>query len=159
METLHLSIDIEKSPSEVYEMISTLGGLRSWLTRDTTGAPKKGSELRFGFGPDNFTSVLVKDAKMNKSVSWDLVASAFSKNGEGIDTTVVFKLSEGVNRGTHISITHAGWSEVCEFYRISGYQWEKSLVSLKKACETGTGDPVKPTALVSRKASGWFPVT
>jgi len=158
METIRLAAVIEKPMGEVFEMLSTLGGLRSWLSRDTTGVPKKGGEIRLGFGQEHFTTLEVMKSSANRSLSWALSASTFSKDGEGIGTRIAFKLAETQERGTRIELEHGGWEGVTEFYRLSGYQWEAALASLKKACETGYGDPITPKMLASRKASGWFPV-
>jgi hypothetical protein len=157
METICLDIEIEKPIWEVYEIMSTLGGLRSWLTRDARGNPDKGGALELGFGPERSTSVKVADARKNKCMAWTITSSTFPASENGINTKIKFMLEESGMERTQVSVKHAGWEEIDEFYRVCGYQWESALHSLKKVCETGRGEPLTPSMLTSRKATGWFP--
>lgn len=145
--------------SGVYEMVTSLGGLRSWLSRDVTGDARKNGELRFGFGPEQATEVQVTDCKLNRTLVWTVTRSTFATDGSGIGTKVKFTFAESPSRGTLLTLEHNGWSEITPFYRICGYQWEQALESLKKVCETGRGEPITPSMLTNRKATGWFPVS
>ncbi|HWH07255.1 MAG TPA: SRPBCC domain-containing protein [Candidatus Paceibacterota bacterium] len=159
MELIRHTIAIESPVWEVYEIVSTLGGLRSWLSRDVQGNPRKDGELSLGFGPERSVTFHVLETKSNKRVSWKLTASTFDRSDAGIGTEVRFNMKEAGSKSTEIELTHTGWSEVDEYFRVCGYQWQKSLQSLKKVCETGLGEPLTPSMLVSKKATGWFPVT
>lgn len=159
MESIRQTIAIESPLWEVYEIMSTLGGLRSWLTRDVQGSPAKDGELCFGFGPERSTTFKVLETKSNKRISWELTSSTFDRSDSALGTQVQFTFKEAGNKNTTIELTHTGWTEVDEYFRVSGYQWQKSLQSLKKVCETGVGEPLTPAMLVSKKATGWFPVT
>jgi len=145
--------------SSVYEIMTTLGGLRSWYSRDITGDPKKGGELKLGFGEDQATHIEVADYRKNKMLKWTVVRSTFSKNAADFPTTIQVSLSESPSRGTLLSFSQGSWNEITEFYRINGYQWEKALASLKLVCETGRGEPLTHSVATSRKATGWFPVS
>lgn len=159
MEKITFDIEIAMPMSSVYEIMTTLGGLRSWYSRDITGDPKKGGELKLGFGEDQATHVAVADYRLNKMLKWTVLRSTFSKNEADFPTAIHITLSESTSRGTLLSFSQTGWNEITEFYRISGYQWEKALASLKLVCETGRGEPLTHSVATSRKATGWFPVS
>ncbi|HRH55975.1 MAG TPA: SRPBCC domain-containing protein [Candidatus Paceibacterota bacterium] len=159
MERIAFDLDIEMPVSGVYEMITSLGGLRSWLSRDISGSPAKGETLILGFGSEQSTHVLVTDCKPNKLLKWTVLRSTFTPNQEEFPTSVRIDLTENASRGTTLRMRHDGWNEITEFYRISGFQWEKALASLKLVCETGKGEPLTHAMLTSRKATGWFPVS
>ena len=159
MEKITFDIEIAMPLSSVYEIMTTLGGLRSWYSRDITGDPKKGGELKLGFGPDQATHVAVTDYRKNKMLTWTVLRSTFSKDKSEFPTTVRIDLAESGGRGTLVKFSQGGWNEITEFYRISGYQWEKALQSLKLVCETGRGEPLTHSVATSRKATGWFPVS
>jgi hypothetical protein len=159
MEKITFTADIAMPVGSVYEIMTTLGGLRSWYSRDITGDPKKGGELKLGFGPDQATYVTVTDYRKNKMLTWTVLRSTFSKDASEFPTVIRIDFAESPSRGTLISFTQGGWSEITEFYRINGYQWEKALKSLKLVCETGRGEPLTHSVATSRKATGWFPVS
>jgi len=159
MEKITFDIEIAMPMSSVYEIMTTLGGLRSWYSRDITGDPKKGGELKLGFGEDQATHIEVADYRKNKMLKWTVVRSTFSKNAADFPTTIQVSLSESPSRGTLLSFSQGSWNEITEFYRINGYQWEKALASLKLVCETGRGEPLTHSVATSRKATGWFPVS
>lgn len=159
MEKISFDIEIAMPMSSVYEIMTTLGGLRSWYSRDITGDPKKGGELKLGFGEDQATHVEVTDYRTNKMLKWTVLRSTFSKNKADFSTLIHITLGESPSRGTLLSFSQSGWNEITEFYRINGYQWEKALQSLKLVCETGRGEPLTHSVATSRKATGWFPVS
>ncbi len=159
MEKITFDIEIAMPMSSVYEIMTTLGGLRSWYARDITGDPKKGGELRLGFGEDLATHVTVTDYRPNNILTWTVLRSTFSKDPAEFPTVIRITLTESSTRGTLLAFRQEGWNEISEFYRISGYQWEKALQSLKLVCETGRGEPLTHAVAASRKATGWFPVS
>lgn len=159
METITFTKTVAMPISSVYEILISLGGLRSWLTRDVTGDPKKGGELRLGFGTEQATTVRVEECTHNRLLVWSIVSSTFAKDSEGIGSRISFAVTESKDRGTLLTLKHTGWNGVSEFYRVSGYQWELALLSLVKVCETGRGEPLTPSMLTSRKATGWFPAS
>lgn len=159
MEKITFDIEIDMPLSSVYEIMTTLGGLRSWYSRDITGDPKKGGELRLGFGSDQATHVAVTDYRKNKMLMWTILKSTFSTNATEFPTVVRIDLCESEGRGTLLKFSQGDWTEITEFYRISGYQWQKALQSLKLVCETGRGEPLTHAVATSRKATGWFPVS
>ena len=158
MEAIRAKTDIQAPLWEVYEIMSTLGGLRSWLTRDAQGDPAKGGTLTLGFGPERTMVMQVGIVRKNAYISWVLTDSTFPASESGQKTKIVFRLCEGEGRGTNVELEHSGWTDTNEFYRVSGYLWEQSLLSLKKVCETGRGEPITPAVLTTKKATGWFPV-
>lgn len=159
MHTLTHSISIEKPAWEVYEILTTLGGLRSWLTRDVSGTTKKGGTIVLGFGDGHATTLQVLAATKNRKFGLALTDSTLPGGETGRGTKVLFALAETPMRTTALTLTHTGWSEETAFYKLCGFQWQESLESLKSECETGSGKPLTPALLLSKKATGWFPTS
>lgn len=159
MEKIAFDMEIAMPVGSVYEIMTTLGGLRSWYSRDITGDPKKGGALALGYGSDQATHIEVSDYRKNKMLKWTVLRSTLSANEADFPTTIRIDLAESESRGTLLSFRQGDWTEVTEFYRMNGYQWEKALQSLKLVCETGRGEPLTHAVATSRKATGWFPVS
>lgn len=132
---------ITKAPiAKVYEVISTINGLKKWWTTDATGSTEKGGEIRFGFGKDYD---LMKETvnEKNKLVSWEVIESSFPDGIQWIGTNISFSLSEDANKNTVVKFQHSNWKEATDFYGVCNYHWGIFMVSLKSLCETGRGNP------------------
>lgn len=159
MYALTRSISIDKPVWEVYEILTTLGGLRSWLTRDVSGTTKKGGTIVLGFGDGHSTTFEVLAATKNKKFTLSLTDSTLPEGDTGRGTKVLFTLSESSMRSTTLDLSHTGWDAENSFYKLCGFQWQESLESFKSECETGAGKPLTPALLLSKKATGWFPTS
>ena len=133
--------EVKAPVTKVYEAISTVYGIRSWWTTDTTGIPEKGGELRFGFGDGAYTDVKVVETQKNKKIAWQCTGSTFSRGKEWVGTTITFNLSTEEGNETLVRFEHGGWKDETEFYGICTYHWGVFMTSLKALCETGKGNP------------------
>ena len=134
------NFETKASAEKVYEAISTLKGLCGWWTKDTTGSPAKGGEIRFGFG-DYFNIMLVIESVNNKFVQWEVKSSNFQSGNEWIGTFISFTLEEKEDNITSVKFEHSNWQAFTDFYGVCNYHWGIFMVSLKLLCETGKGTP------------------
>ena len=127
---ISLSCPIKKA----FQALSTLKGLNSWWTTDTTGSPEPAGTLQFRFngqGPD----MKVLNANSNR-VEWKIVSGP----EEWINTHIIFDLKvEGDLVGLYFQ--HAGWAEESPFHFHCSMKWATFLLSLKLFLETGQGRP------------------
>jgi uncharacterized protein YndB with AHSA1/START domain len=137
MEKIFHNFGIKASMPKVYEALTTLEGLKNWWTRDTTGDPKSGGTLRFGFGPEMFNKMKVNGTEKDKAVTWKCTEGP----AEWIDTTISFTLFVDQNNNTGVKFVHDKWKEMNDFYGVCNYHWALYMKSLKMFCETGAGTP------------------
>ncbi len=159
MATIKHSIDIKAPTGAVYEVISTLGGLRSWWSTGVHGNPEKGGALRIDFDEERTTNITVTKTAKNKAVAWIVTTSNFPEGKDWLKTTISFDLSEGADRGTKVSFTHDGWKDKAPSLALSSKRWGVALASLSDLCESGKGKPEIPKKKNAKKATGWFPVS
>lgn len=133
-------IEIRKPAEDIYYAISTIEGLAGWWTKDTTGNPAIGGEIRFGFG-EHFNIMKVSELLVNKFVKWEVLSSNFPSGKEWIGTIITFTLEEHEDGITEVKFEHSNWKEATEFFEICSFHWGVSLVSLKLLCATGSGAP------------------
>lgn len=136
MPKIYHMLEINTSVAPVYKNLTTLEGLSGWWTKDTTGNPDKGGEIRFGFG-ENYNLIKVTDLIPNKYVSWEVVQSAFPNGNQWVWTKISFTLTHDSSDKTTIRFEHSGWRDISDFYGVCNYQWALTLASFKTFCETG----------------------
>jgi uncharacterized protein YndB with AHSA1/START domain len=132
--------EIRTPASTIYNAISTIEGLSGWWTKDTTGNPAVGGEIRFGFG-EHCNIMKVSELLENKFVKWEVLFSDFPSGKEWSGTIITFTLEENGNGITEVKFEHSNWKEETDFLGICNFHWGVSLVSLKLLCATGTGAP------------------
>ena len=135
-EILHKLL-IKKSPDEVYEAITTQEGLASWWTRDCVAVPEEGSVAEFYFDKrTDFGRMKITKLEMNSNVLWLCIDGV----DEWIGTTIQFNISPH-EKGSILSFSHNGWNSVNGIFPNCNFDWARFLLSLKKFCETGSGEP------------------
>ena len=159
MASISHRVEIKAPTGAVYEVISTLGGLRSWWSTGVHGNPEKGGALRIDFDETRSTSLSVTKAQKNKSAAWMVTSSNFPEGKDWLKTTILFDLSEGEDRGTVLSFSHDGWKDKAPSFALSSKRWNVALQSLAGLCENGKGKPEIPKKKNAKKATGWFPVS
>jgi len=120
---------------QVYNAISTIEGLKSWWTTQTTGESTPGGTIAFrfnGFGPD----FKVTGQTENNSVSWECVAGF----DDWIGTTITIRLDQNEGK-TRVRFEHGGWAEATDNYAACSFSWGRYLESLRQYCQTGAGVP------------------
>jgi uncharacterized protein YndB with AHSA1/START domain len=137
MEKIFHNFGIKAPMSKVYEALTTLNGLKSWWTSDTTGNPAPGGELRFGFSAEMFNRMTVTASEKDKSVSWKCTEGP----PDWIGTTISFTFFVDQNNNTGVRFVHDKWKEANDFYGVCNYHWGLYMKSLKSFCETGKGTP------------------
>ncbi|UGU14943.1 SRPBCC domain-containing protein [Sinomicrobium kalidii] len=127
---------IKVPASEVYKALTTEKGLSEVWTRELKVRPEEGFINEFDFDDGYATKMKIDHLDENRKIVWNCVAS----DPEWIGTSVIFNLTEkdGV---TTVTLNHANWKEVTEFYRWCNYNWGMFLLSLKTYCEDGKGLP------------------
>jgi uncharacterized protein YndB with AHSA1/START domain len=139
MPKIYHMFEVNTPAAKVYENLTTIKGLSGWWTKETSGNPEKGGEIRFGFG-ENFNIVMVNELMPNKHVVWEVIQSAFPSGNQWIWTKISFTLTEESQNKTTIRFEHTGWRSITDFFGVCNYNWALTLASLKSLCETGKGN-------------------
>lgn len=125
---------IDAPKQKVFDAISTIEGLASWWTAQTSGSSIKDGIIQFRFieaGPD----MKVAELKPDEKVSWECIASAHGWLGH----TFTFLLDENDGK-TRVRFSHDGWNEQDDFYAGCSMSWGRYLESLRQLCQTGRGE-------------------
>lgn len=128
---------IEAPFEAVFNALTTIGGLSSWWTKDTSGDASSGGIITFKFGEMAEMQMKVLAVDTNKFVHWKNISGM----PQWIDTQLSFELSENENK-VRIKFSHDGFRNVEEdFLAAINFSWGRYLVSLRSYCEAGIGDP------------------
>jgi len=136
MDILHRVGAKGASADVVYDALTTLDGLRSWWTTDTTGDPGLDGVIVFRFGGDDGFDMAVRELVPGKRVLWEVVAGP----EEWIGTEVEFDITQEED-WTIVLFEHRGWREAVEFMNHCSTRWATFLLSLIEVVETGSGRP------------------
>jgi uncharacterized protein YndB with AHSA1/START domain len=134
-------IGIRSSAEQVYQALSTIGGVSNWWTEEIEGDEKIGGKIKFTFrsetGDLKGQMVMeVQELNPQKSVRWQCVDGP----NEWIGTSITFDLSQQDGQ-TIIIFGHRNWSEAIEFMAHCSMKWAVFLLSLREYVETGKGRP------------------
>lgn len=148
---------IGAEPRDIYEALTTEGGLSSWWTPNAQATAEVGSIAKFPFGVDYVKHMKIVELIQNESVGWLCVAG----DQEWLGTVLSFKL---VRKDFHsLLVQHPevkgqieqctgqvmtmllfeqkNWEDYTPTYAECSYTWAIFLRSLKLFCETGRGTP------------------
>ncbi|WP_030264495.1 SRPBCC family protein [Streptomyces sp. NRRL B-24484] len=142
LDILH-RIGVTSSPEAVYTALTTVDGLASWWTEDTSGDSEVGGVVRFRFLPGGF-DMKVLEAKPAERVVWEVVDGP----EEWLGTQVRFELKQEDDY-TIVLFRHQGWREPVEFMYHCSTKWASYLLSLKRLVETGKGEPAPRDVQIS----------
>lgn len=134
---------VSPSTDGVYDALTTIDGLSSWWTTDTTGDAGLGGKIAFRFPPGGFDMEVI-ELVPGERVRWRVVDGL----PEWIDTTVDWHLSRSEGF-TIVLFTHEGWVEPVEFLHHCSTKWAVYLLSLKQLVETGQGSPSPDDVAIS----------
>lgn len=129
-------IGIRGSLGDVYAAISTVEGLKTWWTADTSGASEVGQTVHFRHGKPSGPDMKVTELRKNELVKWTCIADP----GEWVGTEFTFALKEE-NGQVNLRFTQAKWKEVTDMLAFCITKWATYLVGLKESIETGRGRP------------------
>ena len=115
--------------------ITSLEGLNSWWTSETTGDPAEGGILAFRFGgggPDMSVEMATQS-----EVIWKCIAGP----EEWLGTTIEFRFQKNEGGNTVLYFSHRGWAEETPFLSHCSMKWASFLLSLKEYLDLGQGRP------------------
>lgn len=129
-------IELETTPKEAFEALTTQPGLAAWWTPMVEAEPEQGSIARFRFGDGKHgPDMEVVEIAPNERLRWHCVEGPW----KGMD--FVFELATH-ERGSVLVFSHVGWPDQGDFYMHCNAKWGFFLaVSLKRYLETGKGRP------------------
>jgi|SRR5829696_6371542 len=143
VDILHRVGTTTPTPQKVYEALTTVDGLSSWWTHDTTGEPDVGKTLAFRFPVGGFDMEVV-ELQPDERVVWRVVDGP----DEWLGTTVEWDLRQEGD-WTIIKFAHRGWREPVDFMHHCSTKWGSFLMSLKALVETGAGAPAPDDVAIS----------
>lgn len=134
---------VAPSTEDVYNALTTVQGLASWWTRDTTGDPDVGGKLAFRFPQGGFDMEVIELVPGTR-VRWRVVDGP----PEWIDTVIDWQLTQSDDFAI-VLFTHEGWAEPGPFLSHCSTKWAVFLLSLKALVETGSGSPAPDDVVIS----------
>lgn len=134
-------VGIKSELNHVFSAISTIDGLASWWTQNTSGVSKENGEIVFTFkSPSN---VVIGEMKMkvsrivpNEKVEWICLAGP----EDWVGTLFTFDLKKE-NEYTVLNFGHRNWAQETESMAHCNMKWGTFLLSLRDYVETGKGKP------------------
>lgn len=122
-----------KAPArEVFDAVSTPGGLEAWWTLTSSGKPEQGAEYQLGFGPGY--DWLARVSRYVPAEEFEIELTSADQDWQGTRIGVQLDAKDGT---TQVKFHHTGWPESNEHYRVSCYCWSMYLRLLKRYVERG----------------------
>ncbi len=115
--------------------ITSLDGLNSWWTNETTGNPVEGGVLEFRFGGGG------PDMKVEKVTESEVIWRVISGPEEWLDSTIEFRFEKNESGDTALYFTHRGWAAETPFHYHCSMKWASFMLSLKEYLDLGEGRP------------------
>jgi hypothetical protein len=135
MDMIRHRLGIEAPRAEVLTKLTTIDGLASWWTRDTSGDPSVGGLVQFSFGgPDRSVGMEVVEVSDTRVV-W----RGASGPDEWVGELFTFAL-EQTGDETVLMFTNS-WREPVDFMFHCSTKWAYFLLGLKASLEGGKGTP------------------
>lgn len=135
MPNICLTFGTKTNASRIRRALTTLDGLASWWTSQTSGNPAEDGTVTFTFGDNGgFDMRVVKSD--SKQVHWECIKGP----DDWIGTRIEFDIDE---RDTHnqLLFRHAGWPSENAFFHHCSTKWATFLLSLRDYVESGKGRP------------------
>ena len=129
MQILH-KIGVNAAPEQVYNMLSTIDGLKQWWTQYTEGQSEVGGIVSFGF-PELVMDMKVISLQPNKQVSWECLAGP----EDWVGTIISFELTEEQGQTT-LNFSQTGFDENnCPCIAHCSTKWAVYLLGVKSFLE------------------------
>jgi uncharacterized protein YndB with AHSA1/START domain len=137
------TLRIQAPPRKLFEVISTVQGLKGWWCHNTV---EKNGDITVRFSGENFQTLRLMDPIPDKKVIWEWTAQYFPVEGttqtdEWVGTRVSFDIQANPDGSSTLSFTHIGLTPQLVCYEKCNAGWNHSLESLKSYVEHGTGTP------------------
>ena len=135
MPNICLTFGTKTETPKILAALTSLNGLASWWTTETTGSPKQGETLKFTFGGNGgFDMRVIKsDAQQ---VHWECVSGP----EDWLGTRIEFDIQSS-DTHNQVMFRHAGWSSENPFFHHCSTKWATFLLSLRDYVEKGKGQP------------------
>jgi hypothetical protein len=135
MSNICLTFGTHTSATKIHDALTTLSGLASWWTNETTGDPTQGGTLTFTFGENGGFDmrVLKSDAQ---HVHWECISGPEDWLGTRIEFDIHAKETHN-----QVMFRHAGWEDENAFFHHCSTKWVTFLLSLRDYIEQGKGQP------------------
>jgi uncharacterized protein YndB with AHSA1/START domain len=141
-------VSFTRSPSAVFEALTTLEGLAGWWSA-VTGSSHVDGELRFFFADDIPVIFHVDEAIPAMRVQWTCLGYAYLP--EWASTVITFALAPRDNGGCELKFRHAGLTPKLECFDDCKAGWDHFLPSLQQFVDTGVGNPWASEADLARR--------
>ncbi len=138
MYCIKLQLIIDTSKEEVFEKLTSIDGLKSWWTDQTSGSTELNELIDFRFGERYHIQMKVINIVPNKLVQWQCILA----DEDWIGTVVTFELGSEEDKIV-LKFTHDKWPTHGDFFAHCNLSWAKYLLSLRLLMETGKGQPFK----------------
>lgn len=131
------TVDIDASPEEVYDAISTRSGLSGWWTTTVEAEEEVGGIIDFTFGATFNPDMEITALESPKQVAWKCVGG----HEPWQDNTFRFEI-EPRGGGSILFFTQVYAQELSdEEYGRYNFNWGYYLESLRRLVQTGEGRP------------------
>jgi uncharacterized protein YndB with AHSA1/START domain len=127
---------IDSTREKIFELISTVEGIKKWWTVNTEGSGEENETLKMRFQDNQGMDFLVEKVTASESLEWKCTWGQH----EWIGTKVTFTLTEEGGK-VRVNFDHIGWAEASDFYASCNFSWAKYFISLRDYCEKGQGSP------------------
>lgn len=142
MKTIIHVCELAVPPAKVFQALTTLPGLASWLTTKVEGDAGRAGKIDFTFDGDFNPQMQVTHFEDPSMLAWRCIAGV----EQWSENTFRFWL-EGRSAGTRLRFRQEYANELSDDdYGTYNYNWGYYLESLRQYCETGTGKPFQAAA-------------
>jgi uncharacterized protein YndB with AHSA1/START domain len=129
------SIDIQTTPENLYEALTTRQGIGGWWTPDVKAEPKVGTLNKLSFLG---TTLVFRVDKLEpaRHVAW----SSVEVPPQWENTQILFDITPGDDT-VNLKFRHTGFTSPDGDFGITSYSWAQYVRSIKLLLESGEGEP------------------
>ena len=132
-------VQINAEPQTIYFALTTQKGIEGWWAKNCVIAEKVGGIARLKFTKEGKTADMhfrLDELDANKKIVWTCLHNS---NPAWLNTHISFEIS-GHHKPSELTFRHARFNEKYD-NKPEAKSWTHFMNSLKKYCETGTGEP------------------
>ena len=135
MANICLTFGTTTDATKILEALTTIDGLASWWTQETSGNTNEGETVTFSFGGNGgFDMRVIRNSPTQ--IHWECTKGPDDWLGTRIEFDV--RPQETHNQ---VMFRHAGWSSENPFFYHCSTKWATFLLSLRDYLEEGKGRP------------------
>jgi uncharacterized protein YndB with AHSA1/START domain len=148
-EPVILSAEVKAEPAELWEVLTTPAGVRSFFAAGAKVEPRIGGAYEMYFLPDNLPGlrggegvrILAMEAPHRFLITWNAPPAYGALRAQ--QTIVEFELLPVRSGGTRITLTHSGWGRTRGWQQVRDYfasAWKTVLGRLQYRFDEGPVD-------------------